>query len=295
MAKSGFFTKVIAIAALIRIKLSLAIAFSCFAGYVIVKHVIDPGALAAFGGVALLSFAGSALNQFQERREDALMERTKERPLMRGVFNPRQVIVIAAIFALAGSLLILFGSRPVAAILGIGTLVWYNGIYTPLKRRTVFALPIGAISGAMAPIIGWSAASGGIDRRVVCIALFMFFWQMGHFLLLLLKFGKEYERAGIRTLVSLIDVVRLRTVSGIWLLGTAACVMLFPLFGVLTGLALTAALVLVTMAFAVTVCARLVLKKEPGDFRPVFGSMYLFQAAVIMLMIAEGLFSGRLV
>jgi protoheme IX farnesyltransferase len=290
MAATPLITQCKAIAALIRVRLSLTVALSAFAGFVVINHGISLGAGAAFAGVALLAAAGSALNQFQERAEDAMMERTKDRPLPMGVKSPRQVLVIAALFALAG-ILLLISLKPAAAILGVFALVWYNAVYTPLKKRTVFALPVGALTGAIAPVIGCVAATGGIDRRAAGIALFMFFWQIGHFLLLLLRFGKEYEKAGVRTILSLITAARLRTITSIWLLGTAACATMFPLFGLITGVTSAAALLLINASFVACFFAGFVLKKESDGFRLVFRCTYLLQGAVLLLLVGEGLLS----
>jgi heme o synthase len=153
---------------LIRLYLSLAITFSAFAGYVLFKHHIDINAIYTILGVFLMSGAASALNHFQERRQDALMERTKNRPLPLGQINPGSVIIISAVLGISGFCLLYFHSNTLAALLSVFNLAWYNGIYTPLKKKTSFAVLIGALTGAVPPVIGWSAAGGNIlDSMII--------------------------------------------------------------------------------------------------------------------------------
>ncbi len=143
---------------LTRINMSTAIAFSALAGYIIYKHSLDLRAFSVFLGVLFLAGAATALNQYQERVLDALMTRTLDRPLPSKQMTPQSAVIIAILLGLTGSAVLYFLTTPITAVLGLFNIVWYNAVYTPLKRRTSFVVLIGAVTGAIPPIMGWTAA-----------------------------------------------------------------------------------------------------------------------------------------
>jgi len=179
---------------LLRLNLSLIVSCSALTGFVCFGHAIDLDAWAAFAGVFFLACAASALNQYQEREFDALMDRTKKRPLPMRQISGTSVLAMTFFFGLAGASILYFGTSPVAALLGIITLLWYNGVYTPLKRKTRFAVLVGALTGALPPLIGYTAAGGPIISACLVISLFMFLWQVSHVLVLLVKYGRNMKK-----------------------------------------------------------------------------------------------------
>ena len=189
---------------LTRVYLSLAIAFSALLGFFMHTCMLNSQAFFIFAGIYLISGSASALNQFQEKDFDVHMERTKNRPLPAKKIKPADALIISAVLGLSGLSIIFFTVSRLSFFLALFNFFWYNMAYTPLKRKTGFAVMIGALTGAIPPVIGWTAAGGKLfDPEIIFIAFFMYMWQIPHFLLLLLKFGSDYEKAGLPSLIKI--------------------------------------------------------------------------------------------
>ena len=185
-----------AIIELTKVRITIAVTLSTLTGYILYAGTIDETAIWASLGVFLLASSSAALNQYQERRTDAMMNRTRKRPLPSGRLNIVTAFIVVIILLLAGSLILYFMTREVSLAIGLMTFVWYNLIYTPLKYRSVFALIIGSVIGALPPVIGFTAAGGtALDPTVVFLAFFIYVWQVPHFILLLLMYGDDYKKA----------------------------------------------------------------------------------------------------
>jgi heme o synthase len=281
-----------ALAALSRVKLSLAVAGTAVAGFVSVSHLLTWRTLVTFAGVALLSAAASAFNQLQERGLDAAMERTRLRPLITRQISPSLALAFAIGSALAGFAILFFYTTPLATLLGGFSLAWYCALYTPLKRKTLFALPVGALTGALAPVIGCVAATGRICVPAIGIACFLFFWQVPHFLLMLLKYGHEYEKAGFPFMSISKNEDRFKRIVFVWCAAVSASSLVFPLFGLVYGQALVAALVVLNVLFIFFFCFKMVTTPKSLAVDKAFRSMYLFQGCVLALVILQGIFPG---
>jgi protoheme IX farnesyltransferase len=209
------------VAELIKWKLSLAVVFSAATGYLLSFGRADGGLLVVAAGVFLLSSGASALNQYTERRSDAIMDRTAGRPLPSGQMTPLTAVAVAIVLLVSGSLMLGFsGLMPL--FLGLLNVLLYNVIYTGLKKRTTLAIVPGALVGAIPPIIGYTAAGGVMtDTVILLFSLFMFLWQMPHFWLLLVRYGSEYEKAGIKTLYSTMDGEKIKRLVLIWIVASS--------------------------------------------------------------------------
>ena len=280
-----------ALSLLFRTKISLFMAFSACAGYLYFHHRVSVTALFIFVGVALLAASASAINQFQEHKADRLMTRTKGRPLPSGSMSSRQALIVAGALGFVGLVTLFYGSAPLAALLGLGTLLWYNAIYTPLKRKTVFAAIIGAPTGAFAPLIGCAAAGVGIGLRALYIALFMFLWQGPHFLLLLFKYGEEYERAGFPTPASKIDEHGIKRIILAWLLAASISTLLFPVFGVVSNIWIATVLCCGACAFAGYVFIAVMRIPSNASVALAIRFMYAYQAFILILLVIDGFLS----
>jgi protoheme IX farnesyltransferase len=151
-------------------------------------------------GTALVAGGTSALNQIVERDVDALMRRTANRPLPAGRLGVREAWVFAwAISAIGVAELLLFVNAR-TALLAAATLVAYVYAYTPLKRRTHLATPVGAVPGALPILGGWSAAGAPLDARPAALFAILLLWQLPHFLALSWIYREDYARAGLRML-----------------------------------------------------------------------------------------------
>ena len=147
-------------------------------------------------GTGLVAGGASAFNQVLERDLDALMRRTRTRPLPDQRIQPAEGVLFGAAMTIAGALTLAAASNVLAAAVALTTLVTYVGVYTPLKRRTSFATVIGAIPGALPPIIGWAAATGELPARAWTLFGIMFLWQLPHFLSIAWMYRDDYARAG---------------------------------------------------------------------------------------------------
>lgn len=148
------------------------------------------------GGVGAVVGAANVTNMMIERRTDALMERTRDRPLAAGRVSLAEAAIEALVLAASG-LALLWSLRPLAALLGAIALVVYAALYTPLKRVTPRALEVGAIAGAMPPLMGWAAATGRLDSAGLFLFALQTVWQLPHFHAISLLRGPEYQRAGL--------------------------------------------------------------------------------------------------
>src|SRR6185369_3830290 len=156
--------------------------------------------LHAMAAITLLAFGVSTLNQYIERDIDPLMARTAERPLPTRRVTAKEALVFGVIQCVIAELYLLFMVNATTAVLGLIVIVGYVFLYTPLKTRTSLSTVIGAVPGAMPPLMGWTAASNKIT--VVAWALFatQFLWQFPHFLAIAWLYRDEYARAGIQML-----------------------------------------------------------------------------------------------
>lgn len=276
---------------LLRLNLSLAIAFTALTGYIVFNPVLTWNTLFLFLGVFLLSNAASALNQFQERKFDAHMPRTLSRPLPSRSLTNNRVLITASVVATGGIALLLMGTTPGACGLGIITLLWYNGLYTPLKPKTRYAVIIGAATGMMPPVIGYTAAGGPIISHCLFLSFFIFLWQVAHFLLLLVKYGKEYHAAGFPLLIALIPEKNLKRVVFFWILAASLSTLLFPwarfnFLPLITGILLFSNTIFILYFYMA-----LMRPKEEVSFSTVSSCLYLFQGTVLILLIIDS-FSG---
>jgi protoheme IX farnesyltransferase len=216
---------------LIKYKLSLAVTLSSLAGYYLYPGEVRSNILLLITGVFCLAGGSAALNQVQEWKRDALMNRTKQRPIPSGKITPGSALIIATGFCLAGSI-ILSQTSLVPLLLGVLTVVLYNGIYTPLKPRSSFAILPGGMVGALPPMIGWTAAGGVLSHpNILFVATLMFLWQMPHFWLLLIRYGKEYEAAGFSTLKRRLDDSQIKRLVFWWMTISLIFLLTAPMFG----------------------------------------------------------------
>jgi protoheme IX farnesyltransferase len=149
-------------------------------------------------GTALVASGASAINQVDERDTDRLMNRTRTRPIADGRMGAGEGRIIALVLSAVGLLLLRVGASTGAALVALATLVTYALIYTPLKRRTSLATVVGAVPGALPPLIGWSAAGGSLlGAAPWSLFLLMFLWQLPHFLAIAWMYREDYARAGL--------------------------------------------------------------------------------------------------
>lgn len=189
--------------------------------------------LAALIGSALAVASANAFNMIWEREGDRLMRRTRNRPVATGRLSVGTASAFAGLLGAAAMLVLGLGTNLLTAGLALFALVSYTLVYTPLKRRTPLALLVGAVPGAVPPLLGWTAATGSLAAPGVVLFGILLVWQMPHFLAIALFRKQDYADAGIRC----VPVVRGETVAKVQAIAWA--VVLVPISVVLTPIGVT--------------------------------------------------------
>jgi protoheme IX farnesyltransferase len=194
---------------LFKLRVTTMVVMTAWAGYYLgamqfriatMSDAFNPTMRDTLVGVALVSCGSSVLNQVFERRSDAKMLRTAQRPLAACRLGLTYGVIVGMCAIMSGSLWLMLRTNPITGTLTLLTAVMYVGIYTPLKRFTTLATFIGAFPGAMPPLIGWTAARGSIEWPAVALFAIVFVWQFPHFMAIAWLYREDYARAGIRML-----------------------------------------------------------------------------------------------
>jgi protoheme IX farnesyltransferase len=190
------------LAALVKLRLSSIVVFSAGMGYILAAGWV-PGSAFAIADFVLLLLGGllvtasaNALNEVIERDTDALMQRTADRPLPTGRMAMSTALLVAGLSGVGGVALLWYAFQPLAALLGALSLLTYAFIYTPMKRLSPLAVFVGAIPGAIPPMIGWVAISGTLTSEAIALFAIQFFWQFPHFWAIAWLGKDDYARAG---------------------------------------------------------------------------------------------------
>jgi heme o synthase len=184
--------------ALAKPRLNLLVVVSSMAGYAMGggdTHDVWR-MLAVAVGTGLVAGGASAFNQVFEREADAKMHRTRLRPMADGRLPVRDAVLFGAVLTFAGVAVLALAANALAAAVALVTLATYAVVYTPLKRVTSFATVVGAIPGALPPVIGWAAAENTLSRGAWILFAIVFLWQLPHFLAIAWIYREEYARAG---------------------------------------------------------------------------------------------------
>src|SRR2546425_2405736 len=147
-------------------------------------------------GTLLVASGTGTLNQYIERRFDAQMRRTARRPLAAGRLKSSAVLWFGIVLSVVGSVYLAVAVNLLSSVLAIATLLSYLFLYTPLKRKTPLCTMVGAFPGAMPPLIGWAAASGGLSLEAWMLYAMLFLWQFPHFMAIAWMYREDYDRAG---------------------------------------------------------------------------------------------------
>ncbi len=195
---AAFFRDLVQLA---KLRLTGLVVFTFGAGVLFapVEVSLDRAALALLGTTFLVA-AANAINMYLERDVDGLMRRTRRRPLPEGRIAPFVALSFGAMLASAAIPLVVMGGGMLVAALGLLAFYVYVWGYTPLKRRSSLALYVGAIPGALPPLMGWVTATGRIDAGGLALFAILFVWQVPHFAAIAAYRGEEYASAGLKVL-----------------------------------------------------------------------------------------------
>jgi protoheme IX farnesyltransferase len=212
---------------LLKFRLSLLVAFSCAFGYVLASPQVNWRVLPMlFIGGFLVSGASIVINQIIEKDLDKVMSRTRNRPLPTGRLSVSEAVAFCVMCMGAGVSILLVYTNVLTTVLSVVSMVLYSFIYTPLKRVGPIAVLVGAIPGALPPLLGWTAATGSISHEAMIIFGIQFIWQFPHFWAIAWVADEDYKKAGFKLLPS----------GGQKDLNTAIQIMIYTLFLIPLGL-----------------------------------------------------------
>lgn len=271
---------------LTKARLSLLVIITTFVGFCMASGPSMNWLLLvnAVAGTTLVAFAAAVLNQYIESNVDRLMERTRHRPLPGGRMKHGHALALGILLGAAGEIWLWFTVNPMSALLAAATIITYIAFYTPLKRRTSFCTIVGAISGAIPPMIGWVTVRPSFDLGAWILFGILFTWQMPHFLAIAWMYRDEYAQAGF-VMIRSDDLSGCATAmqSMLYTLGLAA-ITTIPFFaGSNSGVYLVGALLLDAVMLY---CAGqfLLLRTRPSARRLFFASI-IFLPLILGLMV----------
>jgi heme o synthase len=239
-------------------------------------------------GTGLVAGGASAFNQVIERDLDALMKRTRLRPLPDQRLQPIEGLLFGSAITLAGLLMIVMSANLLAAAVALATLLSYVVVYTPLKRRSSFGTVIGAIPGALPPIIGWAASSGSLPPQAWTLFGIMFLWQLPHFLAIAWMYREDYARAGFPMLPVLEPDGRSTGRQSVVYAAALLPLSLAPTLMRMAGELYFAGALILGMAF-LWLTIRFALSRSARDARRVFFGSIAYLPLLWILMIANKL------
>jgi len=282
--------KIRSYACLGKLRISLAAGLSAMTGHVLAAYGIRQETFIVGVGVFLLAGGASALNQYQERDIDALMERTRTRPLPSGELSGPVALLFAAASSLAGLAALYAVGGIIVLAGGLFAIAWYNGLYTFLKKKTFYAFLPGALVGAVSPALGWTAGGGGLSEPIVALCIFFYLWQIPHSWLYAAEYRDEYIAAGLPSITSAFAPGQLSRIIFIWI----AALGVSSLFLVPLGLVLQfpARYLIAAAALWLVIQGSRILGTEIGNqtYRTALRSVNLFMAIMMFLLVADKIF-----
>lgn len=242
-------------------------------------------------GIFLMACGSSALNQYQERKIDALMERTKNRPVPSGDMSPGQALLISLVLLLSGAFIILLKSNLAVLTAGFFAVFWYNVVYVYLKKRTAFAVIPGALIGAVPPVAGWLGGGGSLsDPRILMLAFFFFLWQVPHFWLIFLVTPGDYKKAGLPSITNIFNIVQLKRIIFVWIFAVGTSSLFFPAFEILHFSFYNIGFIVLALSLIWSTARILKLPGDAAVFKKVFKQINLFALAVMLIIILDNVF-----
>lgn len=268
-----------------KVRISLPIALSSLVGYTLITNQFTGEAWMLMAGVFLMSCSSASFNHIQEHKTDALMPRTKKRPIPSGQISVKTGLLIAISYFLYGAFILLANFPPIVFFTSFLTLIAYNGIYTPLKKVTAFAVVPGSLVGALPPYIGWFAGGGAfLDERILWVSLFFFIGQIPHFWLLLLLFGKEYALAGFPSLNAVFSDDQIKRLSYTWILATIATAFIVAMT-VIQGTTTMFFLLLYVFYLLFSLSAGILIKRDIPVYKSFLKLNFLYLLMMILLIV----------
>lgn len=269
-------------------RITFMVTLTCLVGFVMAS---PEGAVAwlplsiAVAGTALVAAGSAVFNMLMEIRTDALMRRTRERPLPAGRLRPLQALSFGALLTAAGLLVLALGTGLLSAAVALVTWCSYLLFYTPLKTRTSLATLVGAVPGALPPVIGWAAARDALEPGAFILFAILFLWQIPHFLAIAWMFRDDYERGGMPMLPVVDPEGRM---TGRQALANAVALLLVslaPTGAGLTGPVYAAGAAALGLAYAIAAAHAAARRDVPAARRLFFVSIVYLPALSALMML----------
>ena len=271
---------------LMKYKVSMAVTFTAITSYTVFTGYTASGIIKLALAIFILAGGSSALNEYKERKYDAKMDRTKNRPIPSGKISPKNAFLVSVLLIILGVILLYSFFGLITALLGLFNIIWYNLLYTNLKRLTPYAVVPGSLVGAIPAFMGWTAGGGFIfESTIVFIAFFLFIWQIPHFWLLMLKYGKEYEEAGFPTINQQVQPANLKIIIFSWIVATSLSSFLVPLYLIEISFPFLFAIFVLNIIF-ISVFAKISFGKvKELNFRKSFMSINIYMLVFMIMLI----------
>ena len=275
-----------AILDLTKFRVSIAVTLSAFAGYVLFKKTIDLDLFIFSFGLLLIICASSALNHIQERKLDRLMPRTSQRPLPSKTLSLTEAVTVTASIFVIGSVILLIRFSIVIWLGSLFAAFWYNGIYTPLKRKTPYAIIPGSVVGSIPPFIGYWAAGGPLfDRPIALLSTFFFIGQIPHFWLLMKKYHNDYQKAGFPVITEKMNEDQINRMIVIWMAAGIGAAMVVSLFVPFSRTA--SYIILAYCLYFLFIIGKDIVKKVDLQFGKNFLMLNMMYLLVMLLIIVD--------
>ena len=238
-------------------------------------------------GTALTAASAAVINQLIERDFDALMPRTRNRPLPAGRLSPSEALAIGLALGVLGVAWLATLVNPLTAILGAITLISYIAIYTPLKRITSLNTVIGAIPGAIPPVMGWTAATHKLGPEAIALFAILFLWQMPHFLAIAILYRRDYAAGGFKML-PVIDAPDLKMTGRMIVLYGLALIpaSIMPALIHMSGAVYFTTAVLLGLGF-LSYCASCAVTRQRTDARKLFFASIIYLPLLLAFMMLD--------
>lgn len=267
-------------------RLTLLALLTTLAGFCLgsVDRINPVRLLVVLAGTGLLGAGLAALNQYFERRVDAIMPRTDRRPLPSGRLRPFEALGFGAVACGAGIPILFFAVNPLTAALGCLTTVLYLSAYMPMKRVTPYCTLVGAIPGALPSVMGYTAAAGAFDSGATILFLILFLWQLPHFMAIALFYREEYRAAGM-PMLPVIDPHGRRTACQIMLYtGALLIASLWPTYVGIAGLSYLMAALLLGFVFGAFAFDTAIGSTRPAARRLFLASIFYLPLLLAVMM-----------
>jgi len=274
---------------LVKLRISIMNAVSALAGYVIFRPCFGWDLIATVASVFVLACGSAALNNYQDRDLDGLFSRTRKRPLPKHLISARHALMISMILIISGlGGLFIIHSMGLPVLLGVLAVMLYNGIYTPLKTKFVFAIIPGSICGMLPPLIGWVSAGGDIRASQILVFMAVLgLWQLPHFWLILLSGHEEYGKPGLWNMLGLFSIGQLNRIMFVWVLAFACVAMVLPMVHVIINTWLRGVLAVCLMMMVLLFAHVLFFRDNVSGYSFLFKSLNISMGCVLWIAIVD--------